>query len=395
MEENILKRFEEFLQQRCYKQKTIEIYLRYAGPSIRQMTWETTEDLFEQISCFVEKSQPVQISMRAGLNQFFLMQTGEEMKEHRKRKTQTDDDLNKLLCELSNYLREIRGYQNSSIGKCVTITKMFTQTLTKNGVLPNWSEVDALKVRDYINLRAKSISANSLAVEATNIRAFFRFLEYSGIKVSQSVFNLRITFPRSKQIIPRIFTEVELSRASDFYSAATEKGVRNKLIVLLMIQLGLRTSEISTIQLEDIHWRTGMLTIKSSKTKSEREMPFFSELGHLMEQYILYYRPQSEEKSLFLRIGRNRGSKMTTEQIRRVVRVVINSENLYSYWTGPHAFRRTLGSKLYNAGNGLKQVADILGHASITSTTAYAKVAIENLRSIAVDWPAEGVLYAE
>ena len=269
MEENILKKFEEFLQKRHYKEKTILIYLRQVGPLIKQIIWQTPEDFCEQISTMVECNNPVNHSLRAGLHQFFLMQTGQEVKEFKKKQTQMDGKLNQLLMNLSKYLRNVRGYQNSSTGKCVSVAKMFIETFTKDGVFPDWSEIDALKLRDYLNLRSKSISVSSLGVEATNIRTFFKFLEYSGIKINQSVFNLRITFPKSKKLVPRIFTKTELAKAVGFYSATTEKDVRNKLIVLLMVQLGLRTSEISSIQLEDIHWRAGTLTIKSSKTKTE------------------------------------------------------------------------------------------------------------------------------
>lgn len=55
--------------------------------------------------------------------------------------------------------------------------------------------------------------------------------------------------------------------------------------------------------------------------------------------------------------------------------------------TGPHAIHRTAASHIYNAGNGLKATADILGHESVSSTAHYVKIDFDALAEIPQEWP--------
>lgn len=395
MKKKSIENFAKFLKANGFKEETVKSYLNHSSPFLDELEELEWRELENQISFIIERqriklSGPNINSLRASLHQFFLMKTGTTIKDYRtmnKSKGDNQQLLDKLLC----YLLKIRKYTRQSAHKCVKISESFIEFVTKKRNAIAWSEIDATVLRDYIQERAKTISKSSLGVEATNLRSFFKFLEFYGEFIQPSVFNLKIAAPRLSNIrIPKIFSSEELNKAIDFFSEKTERDVRNKLIVLLLVELGLRTSDVSAILLEDIHWRSGTITIRSSKTKSMKIMPFSCRLGLQMEQYVLLFRPHSEDKHLFIRIGRYRGSAMTTEQIRRNVRFMIKETGLYSYWTGPHAFRRTFGSRLYNAGIGLKEVADILGHECLNSTTAYARVDIEGLRSIAGEWPIIG-----
>lgn len=392
METKAIDDFTKFLESNGYCSSTIRIYIRYAGQFLETLACQTQAELEKQINLIVDKnnnrlSPSMLHSLKAALNQFFLMKTGTAIKDYRK-SCKNRGPFQPLLDDLLRYLIDIRGYVMSSAMKCVNISKSLIQAISINGQEPEWSRIDARQIHAYIQGRGERISVHSMGVEATCIRTFFKYLEYCGIEVNPSIFSLRITSQRQgNALIPKIFSSEELDRARNFYATECERDVRNKAIVLSLIELGLRTSEVAGMMLDDIHWKSGYLTVRSSKTHSERVLPLPDELGKSYEKYILKYRPKSKSNQLFLRTGRNSGQAITTEQVRRIVRYMMNKTGLSSFWVGAHAFRRTLGSRLFNAGNGLKSVADMLGHDSVISTTAYAKVDIEGLRSIAVDWP--------
>lgn len=391
METKAINDFTKFLESNGYCSSTIRIYISYAGPFLEALACQTQAELEKQINLIVDNnnrlSPPIRHSLKAALNQFFLMKTGIAIKDYRKL-CKNRGPFQPLLDDLLRYLLDIRGYVMSSAMKCVNISKNLIQAISINGQEPEWSRIDARQIHAYIQERGERISVHSMGVEATCIRTFFKYLEYRGIEVNPSIFSLRITAPRQKNaLIPKILSCEELDRARSFYATECERDVRNKAIVLSLIELGLRTSEVAGMMLDDIHWQSGYLTVRSSKTRSERVLPLPDELGRSYEKYILKYRPKSKSNHLFLRTGRNSGQAITTEQVRRIVRYMMDKTGLSSYWVGAHAFRRTLGSRLFNAGNGLKSVADMLGHDSVISTTAYAKVDIEGLRSIAADWP--------
>lgn len=73
--------------------------------------------------------------------------------------------------------------------------------------------------------------------------------------------------------------------------------------------------------------------------------------------------------------------------IRSVIRRLYHRVGINGRHVGTHALRRTVGSRLYNAGNELKTVADLLGHTSVSTTKAYVRIDIESLREVASSWP--------
>ena len=172
------------------------------------------------------------------------------------------------------------------------------------------------------------------------------------------------------------------------YKNDEEMGIRNNIIIRLMLDLGLRCSEIPNIMLSDIKWATASIQIYGTKNNHVRQLPLSAELGKLLEEYILRYRPSvPDEKHLLLRKYVNRYTCMSRENVRYVIRNAFEKEHITGYWKGTHALRRTAASKIFNNGTGLKLTADILGHESLDSTKAYIKVDFEHLKAVAAPWP--------
>ena len=102
-----------------------------------------------------------------------------------------------------------------------------------------------------------------------------------------------------------------------------------------------------------------------------RELPISCELGKLLEDYVLNYRPQVSDTHLLLRkVMNNQYTFMTRECVRGVIRRAYEKENIQGWWKGTHALRRTAASKKCNTGNSLKLTAHLLGHKSLDSTEA-------------------------
>ena len=78
---------------------------------------------------------------------------------------------------------------------------------------------------------------------------------------------------------------------------------------------------------------------------------------------------------------------MSRENIRSVVRLAFEKEDIRGCWKGTHSLRRSAASKIYNTGNSLKMTADILGHKSLDSTKQYVRVDFNQLREVASPWP--------
>lgn len=155
-----------------------------------------------------------------------------------------------------------------------------------------------------------------------------------------------------------------------------------------MLDLGLRCAEIPDLMLDDIKWTNGMIRIHNTKNNQVRELPLSNELGRLLEDYVLHYRPcKSDNHHLFLRKNLNLYTCMSRECVRGIVRRAFEKESISGWWKGTHALRRTAASRIYNSGIGIKLTADILGHESLDSTKAYIRVDYGQLTAVASPWP--------
>jgi len=154
-------------------------------------------------------------------------------------------------------------------------------------------------------------------------------------------------------------------------------------------RLGLRASEVAGLQLENIDWRNGTITLHSAKSRRVHRLPLTAAVGTALVAYLRSGRPHSTDRHLFLRHRPPCGRAVSTELIRGVVRRSYQRAGLPATWTGTHRLRYTAAARMVQGHASIKQIADVLGHRSIDTTAIYAKVDVETLRSVALPWPGE------
>ena len=315
------------------------------------------------------------------------MQTGEVFRNYDRNQKYKTTRNKELLEEFFKYSTEFKHITSmSATAECHHIS-VFLDSLD---IIPNdWSMLTAEDINQYVCTVFQNIKASSIGRYITSLRNFFRFLEYKGYVINKSVLELPLTSADwQKSNVPIILTSDEEKRLRFHYRNDEEIGIRNNIIIRLMLDLGLRCSEIPNIMLSDIKWANALIQIHGTKNNHVRQLPLSAELGKLLEEYILRYRPSvPDEKHLLLRKYVNRYTCMSRENVRYVIRNAFEKEYITGYWKGTHALRRTAASKIFNNGTGLKLTADILGHESLDSTKAYIKVDFEHLKVVAAPWP--------
>ena len=90
---------------------------------------------------------------------------------------------------------------------------------------------------------------------------------------------------------------------------------------------------------------------------------------------------------LFVRFTVPRGTRMTSGLIGRAMCRAYERSGFPKQWTGTHLLRHTAATRMYLGGATLKEVADVLGHASIDTTMIYTKVDLRSLLTVALPWP--------
>lgn len=397
MEHHQIQVFKEFMESQRYAARTICLYTTYLKrlPDFTVGIDEGT--LFKHIKislselrCSCSKSEL--INLKAAANLFFKMTTGTKVKDYEKA-LRPPGRFEWQLKEFYNYSVNVKKIRLATAESECTHVRQFLETVFYSVKSVIFGEITATDIKEYICVKFPGLADSSKGRYVTSIRNFFRFLAYEEIHVHPSIFKL----PMSPAIwnsssYPTILSEDEVERMLTFYCEKTGNQKRNHTIILIFLDLGLRCSEVPSIMLSDIHWNKGEILIRNTKTNSERTLPVSVRLGKALEEYVLHYRPKSSDGHLFLRTGRCEGLVMDKEGIRRVVRFAFEKQNIKGWWKGTHTLRRTAASKVFNAGNSLKLTADFLGHKSIEATTAYIKIDIDSLRSLAGKWPSGGAL---
>jgi site-specific recombinase XerD len=218
-------------------------------------------------------------------------------------------------------------------------------------------------------------------------RVFLRYLRWEGI-VEVDLDRVVPTLPHWRlQSIPRHLPWAQVRTLIDSVDTSTPLGLRDRAVLLSIATLGLRNQEVRNLKLTEIHWRAGEIRLAETKSRRERALPLQQELGAALAEYVLHGRPRLGVPHVFVRHRAPLGPITSTHGIGDIVRRHLLRARIPAPSQGAHMLRHSLATRMVNQGVGVKQIADLLGHASIDSTAIYTKVDMRNLSAVALPFP--------
>ncbi len=238
-------------------------------------------------------------------------------------------------------------------------------------------DVELADVRGFIAEQIKSgLNKTSVSRRLASIRSFFKFLYREGYKKSNPA--KLVSNPKIPKLLPRFlsvddtFSLVEKPEGTGFISS------RDRAILELLYSSGLRVSELSGLNLDDINTREGLVKVKG-KGRKERIVPVGSKALDATKSYMVERIPlKSKDRALFL----NRtGTRLTDRGVRRIVVKYARMIGI-SGQIGPHALRHTFASHLLQGGADLRVIQELLGHSSLSTTQKYTHLDVTHLIDI-------------
>jgi site-specific recombinase XerD len=289
-----------------------------------------------------------------------------------------------LVEEYAHHLCEVRGLAASSASKHRYTARCFLQHLEDKEV--GLKDLRVAQIESYITAASKRLCRVSLRHDISALRGFLRFLAIDG-RVTTDLAG-QIDTPRHYQLeqLPRALpweTVRALLRSIDRTSA---KGLRDYAMFLLMATYGLRTSEVVAITLDDLRWRQGSLQIHQRKTLSPLELPLTNEVMCTLAKHLKRTPPPKSCRWIFLRTRAPMGA-LTPEGVADAFASWARKSGLGIPFHGPHCLRHSLAVDLLKKGTSLKIIGDILGHRSAVSTSAYIRLATDDLREVSLSVP--------
>jgi integrase/recombinase XerD len=186
--------------------------------------------------------------------------------------------------------------------------------------------------------------------------------------------------------VPKYLTTEEVDRFLGVFDQQSINGRRDYVMARCLLDMGLRGCEVAAIQLDDIKWREGTLTISHGKSRRSDVLPLAVPTGKAIVQYLRSARPSSTSRALFVRHHAPCNTPITVEVVRGAIRRAFTRCGLDRF-TGTHVLRHTAAVRMRCAGASLKEVADVLRHRSLDTTMIYSKVDLPRLAAVAAPWP--------
>ena len=255
----------------------------------------------------------------------------------------------------------------------------------------NISSVNDIKMADilhyigHLNFRGNTPISTFL----TTLRGFLKFAFDN--KLIESDYSTRL--PRYKSVIqpklPSTYSKAEIERLIFSIDRSSPIGKRNYAIIMLVARLGLRASDVSRLQFENLHWITSTVEIKQFKTGKELILPLLPDVGNAIVDYLKYGRPKSEESYVFLAERPPYGHFATSNVVTHVVRrAFIKARiDIKGRRSGPHSLRHSLGFRMLKQSTILPVISEVLGHGSTESTKYYLRIDLQSMKQCMLDVP--------
>jgi site-specific recombinase XerD len=218
-------------------------------------------------------------------------------------------------------------------------------------------------------------------------RSFLRFLLQERL-IHHDLSAAVPTFARWRLAsLPETLRAEELARLINTVDAQTSRGLRDLAMLLCMSELGLRVSDVAGLELDGVDLKARVLRLHCHKEREPAVLPMTGKLAGALEAYLRRGRPISTSRRVFVVHQAPVGKPITAIGIRGMVKRLAARAGLRHRVHGTHVLRHSFASRMLGAGASLKQIADILGHQSIDTTTIYAKVDLNALSAVALPWP--------
>ena len=291
---------------------------------------------------------------------------------------ETRDQLLEHINEYLLYLSQIRKYSEHTVDNYRRDLLSFKEYLDKDGEI-SYLTIDKYQIRNYISLKlVNSLKQRSLNRHLSALRGFYNFLLDRKV-ISANPFSLIKSLKIEKKL-PLVLNESQIKELLEYETSKDENvNNRNNLMIRLILDSGLRLSELVELKLTNINLDENMIFVRGKGNK-DRFTFFTNKTKELLINYLDKIRPNfilDSTEFLFLSKQGTPIHKRTFEKTLLKVKLKDKSINLH-----PHLLRHTFATRLLEEGADLKMVQELLGHESLSTTQIYTNISDTKLKEI-------------
>jgi len=294
----------------------------------------------------------------------------------------------RLVARFSDYLRIERGLSNPVIQAYSRWVRPFLEEVT---VMDTGREVDlgglvAADVTRFLVRYLPGLSRKSAQMTACALRSFLRFLHVEGIVEVALAEVVPAVALWKLSGLPQALTPNQVQALLGACDRSSAVGRRDFAVITCLYRLGLRCCEATALELDDIDWHSGVITVHGKGGRTDR-LPLPIDVGQAIVDYLSQGRPGTSSRAVFVRAVAP-FTALASGGLTCIVARAADRAGLGRVHA--HRLRHTAASAALNAGATLEEVAQLLRHLSTDTTVVYAKTDQTRLAGLARPWPTTG-----
>ena len=291
--------------------------------------------------------------------------------------------VDELIGHYRRWLVAGRGLAPATVLRYEKLARRFLAGRVRPGgpvAVADLSGADATK---FLLAECARVSTGSAKGRVAELRALFRFLYLRGMTSRNLAEAVPPVAGWRDTSVPRGMTAAEMERLLASCDRSRPAGTRDFAILMLLARLGLRSAEVACLDLDDLDWRAGEITVRGKARRQDR-LPLLPDVGDAIASYLAVAQQRPGTRRVFLTVRAPR-EPICPALVGDVVERACRRAGLPP--AGAHRLRHGLATEMLRQGATLTGISQVLRHSDLATTAIYAKVDAGRLREVARPWP--------
>lgn len=276
-----------------------------------------------------------------------------------------------------NYL-EAEGKSANTIASYNRDLNKFFTYLSENGIT-DYLAFNSEKVLRYLEyMKEYGASEASVARTACSLRAFYEYLKAKRLILTNPFCSVHLKKPTRN--LPQVLTGAEVEILLETPECVDFKGYRDKAMLEILYATGIKVTELINLTIDDVNTDIGFISLE--KNDERRVIPMYSLAAKCLKEYIEKARNEvvknKNERILFLNYN---GNMLSRQGFWKILKYYKDKANIKKEIT-PHTLRHSFATHLLENGAKLKEIQNMLGHSSISSTYIYEDIVKNRLKDV-------------
>jgi integrase/recombinase XerC len=245
-------------------------------------------------------------------------------------------------------------------------------------------KVDRLAIRKYLSFLHRKNKKSSIARKLSTLRSFFKYLVREQL-ISSNPAKI-VSTPKVEKPLPTTLTVDEVFRLIESPEKHSKKLLtdtlrgrrsRDRAILELLYSSGLRVGELVGLNLNHMDLDLGIVKVMG-KGRKERIVPVGEKAVNALKAYLGEQGVIRGEGPIFLN---PKGGRLTARSVGRLIKKYTRSSGIFRK-VSPHSLRHTFATHLLDAGADIREIQEMLGHASLSTTQRYIHLSMGKLMEV-------------